>query len=56
MNTCISMKRKTHEKNNVNLGRKKKTMRKMITKKMKTRRNSGTRYLTGTSTRTLYCP
>ena len=56
MNTCISMKRRTRAKKNMNAGRKKTTMTKMIMKKMKTRSMSGTISLTGSSLQTLYCP
>ena len=56
MNTCISTKRRNRAKNNANSVTNKTKMTKMITKKMKTRRKSGTIYLTGSLLRTLYCP
>ena len=56
MNTFISTNRSTRAKNNSNSGTKKTKMMTIITKDMKMRRKSGTRYLTGISLRNLYCP
>ena len=53
MNTCIPIKRRNQSKNNANLGTKKTTMTTMIMKNTKTIRNSGMRYLTGSSLQTL---
>ena len=47
MNTCISTKRRNWSKKNSKSGTKKTMMKRIITNKMKTRRKSGTRYLTG---------
>ena len=55
MNTCISTKRMTRANNDSNSVTKKTMVKMMITKKMKMRRNSGTRYLTVSSLQTLYC-
>ena len=54
MNTCISTKRRTRAKKNVNLGMKKTIMTTMIKNNMKMRRNSGTRSLTVSLLRNLY--
>ena len=56
MNTGILTKKKIWEKKNTNSGMKKMTMSTMIPQNMKTRRESGTRHLTGISLWTLYCP
>ena len=53
MNAFISTKRRNREKKNVNSGTNKTIITTMITKKMKTRRNSGARSLTGSFLRTL---
>ena len=56
MNTCTPTERRMRENNNAKSGTKKKTMKTMTTKNTKTRRKSGTRYLIGTSLKTLHCP
>ena len=56
MNTCISTKRGDRVKKNATSSIKKTTTMTMITKKMKTRSESGIRSLTGIFLRTLYYP
>ena len=55
-NACISKKRGTQAKKNSDSGTKKTMMTPMIKNNTKTRRKSGTIFLTGSSIRTLYFP